>query len=88
MAAEGQHARHSHGRRFKSRELELAEGGKLVLHTDGSIAQVDGQGEVVAKWATDDAEWPRHAIRFGLLPQAGTITPPDSRVRGTKPLGG
>ena len=68
--------------------LALADGGKLVLHTDGSIAQLDGQGETVAKWAADDPEWPRHAIRFGLIPQPSTTTPPDSRVRGSKPPGG
>ena len=85
MASEGQHARPgSQGRRFRRRELDLAEGGKLVLHTDGSISQIDGQGEVVKKWASDDPEWPRHAIRFGLLLQPATHTPPDTRVRAPK----
>jgi hypothetical protein len=60
----------------------------LVLHPDGSISQVDGEGEAVGNWATDDAEWPRHAIRFGLVPQPDTATPPDSRERGARPLGG
>ena len=73
----------SPGHRFKRRELEL-DGGKLILHTEGSISQVDGQGEVVGKWGMDDPEWSRHAIRFGLLPQPSTQTPPDARVRAPK----
>ena len=89
MAARDQRARAvTPGRRFKRREVELAESGKLVLHTDGSISQLDGQGEVVHKWAIGDPEWPRHAIRFGLLPQPSTTVPPDVRVKGAKTLGG
>lgn len=74
----------SPGHRFKRREIDLVEGGKLALHTDGSISQIDGQGEVVKKWVSDDPEWPRHAIRFGLLLQPATHTPPDTRVRAPK----
>lgn len=89
MAPETKRARAvTPGRRFKKREVELAEGGKLVLHTDGSISQVDGPGEVVHKWAMGDPEWPRHAIRFGLLPQPSTTVPPDARVKGAKTFGG
>ena len=89
MASEGQHARPgSQGRRFRRRELDLAEGGKLVLHTDGSIRQTDDQGETKQTWARDDPEWARHAIRFGLLPQPSTTVPPDARVRAAKTLGG
>jgi hypothetical protein len=72
------------GHRFKRREIELVEGGKLVLHTDGSIGQVDGEGVVKHTWAADDPEWARHAMRFGLLPQPSTVVPPDSRVRASK----
>jgi hypothetical protein len=72
------------GHRFKRRELDLAEGGKLVLHTDGSIDQVDGMGTVVQTWGVDAPEWARHAIRFGLLPQPDTTVPPDARVRAPK----
>jgi hypothetical protein len=87
LAPAGEHKRAgSAGRRFRRHELELAEGGKLVLHTDGSISQVDGQGQDVAKWAVDDPDWPRHAIRFGLLPQPSTTTPPDAREGGPRPL--
>ncbi len=89
MAAGSQRARpRSQGRRFKRREVELAEGGKLVLHTDGSIGQLDSQGEAVQAWAMGDPDWPRHAIRFGLLPQPSTTVPPDARVKGAKTLGG
>jgi hypothetical protein len=36
-------------------------------------------------WLPDDPEWPDQAIRFGLHPQAPTVTPPGRRGRGTKP---
>ena len=75
------------GRRHKTREIDLAEGGKLVLHPDGSISQADGQGEIVKTWPADDPEWPRHALRFGLVPQPSTTTPPDTRERGSRPPG-
>ncbi|MGD0862552.1 MAG: hypothetical protein ABSA21_07295 [Candidatus Limnocylindrales bacterium] len=89
MAPKGKRARSvSPVRRFRRRDLALTEGGKLVLHADGSISQVDGQGEAVGEWATDDPEWPRHAIRFGLLPQPATTTPADSRVKDDRPPGG
>ena len=74
------------GRRFKRREIELAEGGKLVLHTDGSISQADGQGAVVRTWGAEDPDWPRHAIRFGLVPQPDTETPPDTRGKDVRAL--
>ena len=89
MALEGQGARPgAQGRRFRRRELELAEGGKLVLHTDGSIHQLGDQGETKQTWAPGDPEWARHAIRFGLLPQPSTTVPPDARVRAAKTLVG
>ena len=85
MAPESKRARAvSPGHRFKRREIDLVEGGKLVLHTDGSISQVDDQSVTVATWAGDDPEWPRHAIRFGLLSQPRTTVPPDARVRAPK----
>ena len=88
MAPEAKRVRASSpGHRFKRREIELGEDGKLVLHTDGSISQIDGQGAVAGKWPPADPEWPRHAIRFGLLPQPATETPPDQRVKGARPPG-
>ena len=65
----------THGRRYKRRELQLAEGGKLVLGADGSIAQHDADGTPAHTWAPDDPEWARHAIRFGLYPQDATVPP-------------
>ena len=73
------------GRRFKRHELELADGGRLVLGIDGSIDHVDDHGSVTHSWTPDDPEWPDQAIRFGLYPQARTVTPPGRHVRGTKP---
>jgi hypothetical protein len=65
----------AHGRRYKRRELQLAEGGKLVLGADGSIAQHEADGTLAHTWAPDDPEWARHAIRFGLYPQDATVPP-------------
>ena len=65
----------AHGRRYKRRELQLAEGGTLVLGTDGSIAQHDTEGTLAHTWAPDDPEWARHAIRFVLYPQDATVAP-------------
>jgi hypothetical protein len=72
-------------RHFKHREIELAEGGKLLLNGDGSISQVDAAGETVGKWATGDAEWSSHAIRFGLQAQADTVAPHGRRVAEPRP---
>lgn len=65
----------AHGRRFKRRELLLAEGGRLVLNADGSIAQLDGDGNQTHVWESVDPDWARHAIRFGLFPQDATVPP-------------
>jgi len=73
------------GRRFKRHELALADGGRLVLDIDGSIEHVDENGRPTHSWTPDDPNWPDQAIRFGLHPQAPTVTPPGRRVRGTKP---
>jgi hypothetical protein len=71
--------------RFRRHELELADGGRLVLHTDGSIHHVDEHGSTARSWAPDDPEWPDQAIRFGLHPQAPTITPQGRRVQASRP---
>ena len=65
----------AHGRRFKHRELELADGGKLILRADGSIAQVDAAGIQAQTWEPADPDWASHAIRFGLFPQDATVAP-------------
>ena len=71
--------------RFRRHEVELADGGRLILHGDGWIDHVDEHGVAARSWATDDPEWPDQAIRFGLHPQAPTITPQGRRVQGTRP---
>ena len=76
------------GRRYKHRELELAEGGKLVLSGDGSITQTDAAGETAGKWVVTDPEWAGHALRFGLQPQAETIAPHGRRLSDPRPQGG
>jgi hypothetical protein len=73
------------GRRFKPHELGLPDGGRLVLHADGSIAHVDALGSVTRTWAPDDPEWPDHALRFGVHPQAPTVAPTGRRVQDTRP---
>ena len=72
------------GRRFKPHELALADGGRLVLGVGGSIDQLDDRGSITRSWTPDDPEWPDQAIRFGLRPQAPTVTP-HGQVPGTRP---
>jgi hypothetical protein len=71
-------------RRFKPHEIALADG-RLVLGRDGSIEHIDDQGSRVHRWTPDDPGWPDQAIRFGLHPQARTVTPQGRNVQGPKP---
>lgn len=71
-------------RRFKRIELELADGGRLILGVDGSIDHVHDHGSKTRSWTPDDPEWPDQAIRFGLHSQAPTVTPQGPRVQGPK----
>jgi hypothetical protein len=71
----------AHGRRFKRRELMVADGGKLILNVDGSIRLIDAEGHT----RPDEPEWARCAIRFGLRPQSSTIAPTGRYVDATKP---
>jgi len=73
------------GRGFKPRGLGLADGSRLVLGKDGSIDHIDVHGSRVHRWMPDDPEWPDQAIRFGLHPQAPTVTPDGRHVQGTNP---
>lgn len=73
------------GRRFKPHEIELADGGRLVLAVDGSIRHMDVHGSTMHSWGLEDPTWPDQAIRFGLRPQTPTVTPQGRRVQGTKP---
>jgi hypothetical protein len=75
----------AHGRRFKRRELELADGNKLVLNVDGSITRVDAEGGSTDAWQPSDPEWASHAIRFGLFPQDATVAPTGRHVEGMRP---
>ncbi len=75
----------AHGRRYKRRELQLADGGRLVLNPDGSIAQLDGEGAEAHAWAPSDPDWASRAIRFGLYPQDATVPPTGRNVTGTWP---
>jgi hypothetical protein len=70
---------------FKRRQLEMADGGKLVLRPDGAITQTDAAGEVTRTWAAIDPEWAGMAIRFGVLPQTETTVPDGRRVADPRP---
>jgi hypothetical protein len=72
-------------RRFKRRQISLAEGGKLVLLGDGSITLTDAAGAVTGSWATDDPDWARHAIRFGVQARPETTIPEAPRVATPRP---
>ena len=75
----------AHGRRFKHRELDLADGGKLVLKVDGSISQVDASGAPTQTWDPADPDWASHAIRFGLFPQDATVAPTGRFIDDRRP---
>ncbi len=72
-------------RRGRRRELQLADGGRLVLNADRSIDRVDDDGNAVQSWTPDDPEWARSAIRFGLHPQESTVAPRGRDVGAMKP---
>ena len=74
----------THGHHYRRREIELAEGGKLVLDPDGSIRQVDAEGVAREAWSPGEPEWARHAIRFGLRPQSQTVAPNSRRARDAR----
>ena len=76
------------GRRFRRHQLNLAEGGKLVLHGDGSITQIDAAGETTRRWAIEDPDWARYAIRFGLQAQPETEVPESRRAPEPRPQDG
>ena len=74
--------------RFRRRQIDLGEGGTLVLHGDGAITQTAADGAVVGQWGVDDSEWARHAIRFGLQPQPQTVVPESRRAAEPRPQDG
>ncbi len=71
------------GRRrvFRPHELVLADGDRLVLDAAGSITRMAPDGTERQRWAQDDPEWPRHAIRFGLRVPASTANPHGRTIR-------
>lgn len=73
------------GHRYRRHELELAGGGRLILGVDGTIDHLDADGSTRHSWMPDDPEWPGQAIRFGLHPQAPTITPQGRSAQATRP---
>ena len=75
----------AHGRRFKHRELDLADGAKLILKADGSISQVDASGAPTQTWDPADPDWASHAIRFGLFPQDATVAPTGRFIDDRRP---
>jgi hypothetical protein len=75
----------THGRRFKPRQVELADGGRLLLDAGGSITLLDASGAQVGAWSRADADWASHAIRFGLFPQDATVAPTGRHVEGFRP---
>jgi hypothetical protein len=75
----------AHGRRFRHRELDLSDGGRLILRVDGSISQVDASGAETHAWDTADPDWASHAIRFGLFPQDATVAPTGRFIDDRRP---
>ena len=53
-------------RTFSHTELELQNGGELVLNEDGSIEYFDADGNRQRNWDTDDPEWESQARHFRL----------------------
>ena len=58
------------GHAYRHREIAFR-GGKLILGRDGSIRNVAADGTLIGAWQTDDPEWWRQAIRFGIRPNTG-----------------
>jgi hypothetical protein len=62
-------------RHYKRRELATADGGALVLRTDGTIDLLAADRTVVQSWNPGDPEWGGHAFRFGIRVQERTVAP-------------
>lgn len=72
-------------RHYRRRELATADGGTLVLRTDGTIDLLAADRTVVQSWTPDDAEWGAHAFRFGIRVQERTIAPRGPDTGSAKP---
>jgi hypothetical protein len=62
-------------RHYKRRELATADGGALVLRTDGTIDLLAADRTIVQSWDPGDPEWGDHAFRFGIRVQERTVAP-------------
>ena len=72
-------------RHYKRRELATADGGRLVLRTDGTIDLLSVDGTVAQSWGSEDAEWGTYAFRFGIRVQARTMAPRGPDTGSAKP---
>jgi hypothetical protein len=70
---------HGRRRRYRRHELALPDGGTLRLGVDGTIVRLEADGSTTRSWAVADPDWPNQAIRFGLRPEAPTVTPHGQR---------
>ena len=72
-------------RHYKRRELATADGGRLVLRTDGTIELLAADGTVTQSWGPEEAEWGTYAFRFGIRLQARTMAPRGPDTASAKP---
>ena len=72
-------------RQYKRRELATADGGMLVLLSDGTIELLAADRTVAQSWKREDAEWGAHAFRFGIRVQERTIAPRGPDTGSAKP---
>jgi len=72
-------------RHYKRRELATADGGTLVLRTDGTIELLAPDHAVVQSWSPADPEWGGHAFRFGIRVQERTVAPRGPDTGSAKP---
>jgi hypothetical protein len=72
-------------RHYKRRELATADGGRLVLHADGTIDLLAADRTVARTWKPDEDDWGAHAFRFGIRVQQRTIAPRGPDTGSAKP---
>ncbi|HSW41976.1 MAG TPA: hypothetical protein VLM76_05670 [Patescibacteria group bacterium] len=72
-------------RHYKRRELATADGGGLVLRTDGTIDLLAADRATVQSWNPEDPEWGAHAFRFGIRVQKRTVAPRGPDTGSAKP---
>ncbi len=77
-------ARHP-ARRFRKRQVALPDGDLLVLLGDRTIEHTAPDGTVKRTWRTDDPDWSRHAIRFGIHEAPPTVKPSGRDASSERP---